>query len=445
MPRGRHSRQRRRGGRVPERREIYPLPQDTGVLAEVRGERCLNYGLRTERLLKCDRDSWELAKPTRERRGVREFNQGDLSRLISAHKARWETMLNDCQQHNYIVRQFLMRAEGRVIIGLGAESVLETSIHLHRTYGFPIIPGSALKGLARSYALWQVAEQLGVLALSPDEVAARERSRQPSPIQKLEAYINEPDENRRSKLLNDLQCDEAVPSSVPVRQMNLSTVEEKVKPIRDVFGTIAGTGKVIFFDAIPANSANLKLDLDVMNPHYSQYYQGGDTPPADYLNPIPVFFLTIAPGSEFLFAVASKDVKLAQQAQNWLTAGLTEMGVGAKTVAGYGYFTQVIPGSSAHAKQDVGASPVASQSKSLSPVEKVPEIRAVQLMPVNQVASQIRQYYEAWKKLSDEEARRILAEAILEKLRQAKKLKDWKDKEWVKELQEFVARFDSTE
>jgi len=107
-----------------------------------------------------------------------------------------------------------------------------------------------------------------------------------------------------------------------------------------VFGTPppnASAGKVIFFDAVPANPANLKLDLDVMNPHYSQYYQGS-SPPADYLNPVPVFFLTIGLGSEFLFAVAAKnkDASLAQQAQGWLQAGLREMGVGAKTVAGYG-------------------------------------------------------------------------------------------------------------
>src|SRR5438034_11037837 len=42
--------------------------------------------------------------------------------------------------------------QGRMIVGLGDESVLETSIILHRTYGVPYIPGSALKGLAASYA-----------------------------------------------------------------------------------------------------------------------------------------------------------------------------------------------------------------------------------------------------------------------------------------------------
>lgn len=37
--------------------------------------------------------------------------------------------------------------QGRMAVGLGDESVLETSVTLHRTYGVPYIPGSALKGL----------------------------------------------------------------------------------------------------------------------------------------------------------------------------------------------------------------------------------------------------------------------------------------------------------
>jgi CRISPR-associated protein Cmr6 len=38
----------------------------------------------------------------------------------------------------------------RLVIGLGNSSPLETGLTLHRTYGVPIIPGSALKGIAAS-------------------------------------------------------------------------------------------------------------------------------------------------------------------------------------------------------------------------------------------------------------------------------------------------------
>lgn len=39
----------------------------------------------------------------------------------------------------------------RLIVGLGGDNVLETGLTLHHTYGTPIIPGSALKGLAAHF------------------------------------------------------------------------------------------------------------------------------------------------------------------------------------------------------------------------------------------------------------------------------------------------------
>ena len=43
------------------------------------------------------------------------------------------------------------RTLNRLAIDMGADSVLETSIALNRTYGVPFIPGSALKGLAAHF------------------------------------------------------------------------------------------------------------------------------------------------------------------------------------------------------------------------------------------------------------------------------------------------------
>jgi len=185
-------------------------------------------------------------------------------------------MLSALQRQGYSVQKFTLRAASRVIVGLGAESVLETSIRLHRIYGFPIIPGSALKGVTRAYA-------------------------------ELVEGKNESD-------------------------ATFANIFGKGPP-----GSQAG--KVLFLDAVPANPANLTLELDVMNPHYTPYYQGSQ-PPADYHNPVPVFFLTIGPESEFVFAVASQETDLAEKAQQWLTRALMDMGIGAKTVAGYGLWKE---------------------------------------------------------------------------------------------------------
>ncbi len=46
---------------------------------------------------------------------------------------------------------YLCTISGRMIIGLGNESVTETGLTLHHTYGVPYIPGSALKGLTAHF------------------------------------------------------------------------------------------------------------------------------------------------------------------------------------------------------------------------------------------------------------------------------------------------------
>ncbi len=49
---------------------------------------------------------------------------------------------------------------GRLALGLGNESVLEVGLTLHRTYGVPVVPGSAVKGVVRACARerWEVDE-----------------------------------------------------------------------------------------------------------------------------------------------------------------------------------------------------------------------------------------------------------------------------------------------
>jgi CRISPR-associated protein Cmr6 len=305
---------------------------------------CLNAGLWLDHFTEWEKQYGELkrAEASDKREKVpKYFNIPELRQILSAYRNRWDRMLDAYRAQGYTVQKFTLRAASRVIVGLGAESVLETSIRLHRVYGFPIIPGSALKGLARGYGLWNIAIGLGIPGLSYKELTEREQSKKQTPLQKLEKCIEEVEleEPKRQQLLRELQTDPALPPEAPIRQLDMEAFDQQVDFLRAVFGVAGQAGKVIFFDAIPANPANLKLELDVMNPHYAPYYQGAQ-PPADYHNPVPVFFLTIGPGSEFLFAIASQRADLANKAEDWLKQALKEMGIGAKTVAGYGLWTE---------------------------------------------------------------------------------------------------------
>lgn len=186
-----------------------------------------------------------------------------------------------------------MKSDWRLIVGLGNESVYETSMTLHHIYGIPYIPGSAVKGVLRSY------------------------------------MITENFDSYEQKALQDKEfCD-----------FFGCPKESYYKEERQ--------GKVIFFDAFPTEPPT--IEPDIMNPHYGDYYSdkkdssGNPIPPADYLSPNPIFFLTVK-GAEFDFYLGmkpkyySEDKVLLGKAEEWLKEALTTHGIGAKTAVGYGYF-----------------------------------------------------------------------------------------------------------
>jgi CRISPR-associated protein Cmr6 len=195
-------------------------------------------------------------------------------------------------------RTFQASLDWRMVIGLGGESVLETDITLHHLYGIPFIPGSALKGLTRAYVTGEI-----------------------------DGYKSE-------------------------------KIEDDNDEIKRIFGKEKQAGSVIFFDAMPTGG-KVAFALDIMNPHYGDYY-GGNRPPTNDQNPVPVTFLTVT-GTGFTFALlprraASKEqeaqhIKDVEQVKDWLQEALRQYGIGGKTSAGYGYFkrelstAESVPGS----------------------------------------------------------------------------------------------------
>ncbi len=260
--------------------------------------------------------------------------------LLKAFGERWQQWFNWYHQRGYEVRSFQAQPVWRFVVGLGAAHVLETGITLHRIFGLPIIPGSALKGVARSQALFQLAEKLGVPILSPTEATARAKKGILTPLEKLEAVIlSQEDEEAQKTLLSQLLRDNAVPEDAPIRRSNLQSLREMWQPFLEVFGSTERTGSVIFLDAVPMEPPNFQLDI--MNPHYPNYYRAqGQNPPADWESPNPVFFLTVME-TPYCFAIAARSEQgncLLDLAEAWLKGALRELGIGAKTNADYGYW-----------------------------------------------------------------------------------------------------------
>jgi CRISPR-associated protein Cmr6 len=207
---------------------------------------------------------------------------------------------------------------------------------LHHLYGFPVIPGSALKGLTRARALLGMAELLQVPVLAPN---VYERHQPQTPLAQFEAFLVAEDGDEREGAWEVLTTNALLADS-PLPGLKMKDMTAFADAFRAIFGSTDQAGAVVFFEGVLKEAPS--FTLDIMNPHYPDYYDEQKAePPASYQDPRPVYFLTIEAGARFSFAVAPRTPahgELAQQAHDWLRSGLKTMGVGAKTVAGYGYF-----------------------------------------------------------------------------------------------------------
>lgn len=116
------------------------------------------------------------------------------------------------------------------------------------------------------------------------------------------------------------------------------------KKINRIFGPedTKEIGKILFLDALPV--APLKLEKELINVLYGDYYRKGSFP-IDSYSPNLIPFLTVAAGQTFYFSIIPrkfydgveddmKDVK------SWLIQALQWLGLGAKTSNGYGRFIE---------------------------------------------------------------------------------------------------------
>jgi CRISPR-associated protein Cmr6 len=319
MKRRRSGRDRKGSSQAQKRPLRLPLPGPTSDVVERYIVACQNPGLVYDRYVKYLHrgDDWSLTPNTRARPREENPKQEALAATIAAQnrlssfvnlwqgfQERWECITNEALT-------FQANPAWRFVSGLGRGGPLEVGFTFHRIYGFPTIPGSSLKGLARMKALVELSERLS------------------RPLGDLN-WLDLPKETDFEQKL--VAC---LPHSD-------TETQRLARWFRLIFGTTKRAGAVVFFDAIPVNPP--QLEPDVMTPHFSDYYQDGNKPPADWYNPKPVPFLTVGKDTRFRFAVGwrgEKDGEAHQQARRWLEEGLQELGIGAKTAAGYGYFEEV--------------------------------------------------------------------------------------------------------
>lgn len=208
------------------------------------------------------------------------------------------------------------------VSGLGMAHPTETGLVLDHTSGMPYIPAASQKGVLRvAYLINTLCDDKGNW-LPMEELFARD--------------IVRDEKNRKTE------------------KMEICWQEDDSS--KTLFGSggdkDALAGQVMVLDAYPL--APPELGEEILNPHYGDYYQqkknrSGDVRgPSEDQSPIPIKFLVVKSGADFVFRVLLRtpfaNAKTKEQdalihlLEKSLHRAITEEGMGAKTALGFGRF-----------------------------------------------------------------------------------------------------------
>lgn len=215
----------------------------------------------------------------------------------------------------------------RLLVGHGNTSATDVGLTVHHTWGVPLLPGSALKGLLAHYVDAAYGPDRADLPPWDQSEAELERAGFQGVTWRGRRIARGPGEVYRALFGSpDAEQDAAM------RERGLEAG--------------ASAGLVAFYDAlyVPDSAPDGKpFAADVLTVHQKEYYDtSGGTWPNDYDSPNPVAFLTVRPGTRLLL-VLTGPAAWTELAERLLFDALAEWGVGGKTSAGYGRLVRATP------------------------------------------------------------------------------------------------------
>ncbi len=230
--------------------------------------------------------------------------------------------------------------QSRLMVNMAGGVMENAGLCLDR-FGLPCIPGSAVKGCARRMAIQQLLEEATAV---------------PAKVELLVqialvfgwGQTEWSNEKRHGLFQSDFAYAVGDDSWAEV-----STKARNQLPNVNHFGGLVG-----FLPAWPVNLPTVKLplrvpdvgqlEMDIVTCHHMDYYSRKEKNGAlvmpvalDSEEPNPVKFPAVAAGHVFAFVLTplrNCSPELLSAAENWLKAGLSLFGLGAKTAAGYGWF-----------------------------------------------------------------------------------------------------------
>lgn len=219
-------------------------------------------------------------------------SRGLLEKIQKKQKSYFDYL----EEMNVILFEFKAKTISPFITGLGSSHPTETGMILDRNTGLPYIPASSIKGVLR-----------------------------------FACAIN---------LANEKYLDGNVPDDDETLVRYFGSESDK-NPKR---------GQLIILDAYPESVPSLKVDI--MNPHFGEYYSGENKQPVETGTPKPIKFLTVEEGVPFVFRCAFmplenkilSDEEIQKDVDAMFDTSFETVGFGGKTAIGYGRFKKIVTG-----------------------------------------------------------------------------------------------------
>ncbi len=275
---------------------LFPIPDNQKKLLE--NPNC-NFSLYSPRMVKWETKKGELNSdteniPNLKNKSDKLFTTSFVRKEIERRQEKQKAYMNFLRTQGIQTFSIMAKTVSPFITGLGSGHPTETGMILDRNIGIPYIPASSIKGVLRLAHAVNIAN-----------------GRTEIPEIELEKYFGTSDQKQKTQYKGQLVILDSYPVEVPV------------------------------------------LKVDIMNPHYSNYYGGnGRVQPVETESPTPIKFLTVQQGTKFVFNCAfipvKKDDKYSalteaeeKEIESMFSTAFEKIGFGGKTSIGYGRFKRV--------------------------------------------------------------------------------------------------------
>ncbi len=249
--------------------KITVLPEVVELLGGESLPRCESPSLRLEKIVRVGGDP----------------KKDEVSAVVACHQKRAKRIPPVVPKGAVM---FSAKLGARLIVNQAGGVLENAGLCLHRHYGDPYIPGSAVKGIAR-HAAWC-------------------------------EWCDEQDDGKKQQIAQRI-----------VRVFGYPTgdkaLDDYLCPDKDK--RVATAGNVCFFAAVP--EGRVALAVDIVTPH------GGN----DWSDPVPSPFPVVEKDVVFRFVLSPRGMMAVDDVEaacNWLRTGVCHHGIGTKNNAGYGWF-----------------------------------------------------------------------------------------------------------